>query len=471
MAAAVTPFPSRPHPPKNSEASALFPSRKERYATGKALRERVERQRHGEWTIGRNRRDPVELVIESSKGRIPELIPIRYGRMMVSPFTFYRGTANIMAADLASTPASGLDAQLCGDAHLLNFGGFDTPERRLVLDINDFDETLPGPWEWDLKRLVTSFVFAARSNGFSTADQREAALTCTRSYRERMLEFSEMTVLEIWYASIQFSDTLAAIHRKVGRHKLEKQIEKVKVHQVPEHEFPKLVGMRGGSYVIKDAPPLIYHHPRILGDGEAIRRAFGLYRESLSDARRMLLDRYKVMDFALKVVGVGSVGTLCAIALLMAAADDALFIQVKEARPSVLEPYLGGSKFPNHGQRVVVGQHLIQAASDIFLGWTHGQGKRHFYLRQLRDMKIKPLVELFKPVGLLDYAGLCGWTLARAHARSGEPAMIAGYMGKSEVFDKAIAAFGKTYADQTERDYAAFKNAIRQGRIEVQAET
>jgi uncharacterized protein (DUF2252 family) len=469
MAAVVTPFPSRPRARKTSAASALPQGRKERYAAGKSLRQRVAREQHGEWTPGRNRGDPVELVIESSKGRIPELVPIRYGRMMVSPFTFYRGTANIMAADLASTPVSGLDAQLCGDAHLLNFGGFDTPERRLVLDINDFDETLPGPWEWDLKRLATSFVFAARSNGFSPADQQEAALTCVRSYRERMLECSEMTVLEIWYASIQFSDTLAAVHRKASRHRVEKRIEKEKVHQAPEHEFPKLVEARGGRYVIKDAPPLIYHHPHIVASGEAIRRALALYRESLSDARRILLDRYKVMDFALKVVGVGSVGTLCAVALLMAAEDDPLFIQIKEAGPSVLETYLGRSTYPNHGQRVVVGQHLMQAASDIFLGWTHGQGKRHFYLRQLRDMKIKPLVELFKPVDLFDYAALCGWTLARAHARSGNPAMIAGYMGKSDAFDKAIAAFGKTYTDQTERDHAAFKNAIRQGRIEVQA--
>ena len=471
MAAVVTPFPSRPHPRKTAAASALPAGRKERYAAGKALRQRVAREQHGEWTHGRNRRDPVELVIESSKGRIPELIPIRYGRMMASPFTFYRGTANIMAADLALTPVSGLRAQLCGDAHLLNFGGYATPERRLVLDINDFDETFPGPWEWDLKRLATSFVFAARSNGFSAADQREAALTCVRSYREHMLEYSDMTVLEIWYASLELSDTRSAIHRKGGRRMLKKQVEKAKAHDVPEHEFPKLVEARGGRYAIKDAPPLIYHHPHIVASEEAIQRALALYRESLSDARRVLLDRYKVMDFALKVVGVGSVGTLCAVALLMAAGDDPLFIQIKEAGPSVLETYLGRSTYPNHGQRVVVGQHLMQAASDIFLGWTHGQGKRHFYLRQLRDMKIKPLVELFRPIGLFDYARLCGWTLARAHARSGDPATIAGYMGKSDVFDKALAAFGKTYADQTEQDHAAFKNAIREGRIEVQAET
>ena len=471
MAAVVTPFPSRPRPRKTSKDSALPPGRNERYAAGKALRQRVAREQHGEWTPGRSRGDPVALIVESSKGRIPELIPIRYGRMMVSPFTLYRGTANIMAADLAPTPVSGLQAQICGDAHLLNFGGFATPERRLVLDINDFDETFPGPWEWDLKRLATSFVFAARANGFSPGDQREAALSCVRSYREHMLEYAGMTVLEIWYASIQLSDTLAMIRGKAARRRLQERADEVKARQASEHEFPKLAEARHGRYVIKDAPPLIYHHPHIVAGEEAIRTALALYRESLSDARRTLLDRYKVMDFALKVVGVGSVGTLCAVALLMAAQDDPLFIQIKEAGPSVLETYLGRSTYANHGQRVVVGQQLMQAASDIFLGWTRGQGGRHFYLRQLRDMKLKPLVELFKPVALFDYANLCGWTLARAHARSGDPAMIAGYMGKSDVFDKALAAFGKTYADQTEQDHAAFQNAIRQGRIEVQAET
>jgi len=469
MAAAVTTFPSRPHPRNATAASAVPASRKERYAAGKALRQHVAREQHGEWTPGRSRRDPVESVIESSKGRIPELIPIRYGRMMVSPFTFYRGTANIMAADLAPTPVSGLNVQLCGDAHLLNFGGFATPERRLILDINDFDETFPGPWEWDLKRLATSFLFAARSNGFSAADQREAALACVQSYREHMLEYADLTVLEIWYASLTLSDTMGAVHRKAGQRKLKKEVAKVSSRQVPEHEFPELAEARGGRYVIKDAPPLIFHQPSLTTE-EAVRHALALYRESLSDARRVLLDRYKVMDIAMKVVGIGSVGTLCAVALLMAAEDDPLFIQIKEAGPSVLETYLGRSTYSNHGQRVVVGQHLMQAASDIFLGWTLGQRKRHFYLRQLRDMKIKPVVELFRPIGLFDYARLCGWTLARAHARSGDPAMIAGYMGKSEVFDKALAAFGKTYADQTEQDHAAFKNAIRQGRIEVQAE-
>jgi uncharacterized protein (DUF2252 family) len=446
--------------------------RNERYSAGKALRRRVAREQHCAWTPSPNRRDPVELVIESSNGRIPELIPIRYARMRVSPFTFYRGAANIMAADLASTPVTGLQVQLCGDAHLLNFGGFATPERRLILDINDFDETLPGPWEWDLKRLAASFVLAARSNGFTAADQHEAALTCVRSYRAHMLEYADTPVLEVWYARLQISDALAAMHDKAARGRLKKRVKKAEARTVAEHEHPKMAESRGGGYVIKDAPPLIYHHPRLdlAANRESLERVLARYRESLADERKSLLDRYQLMDFALKVVGVGSVGNLCAIALMMAADNDRLFLQIKEAGPSVLESYVGKSNYDNHGQRVVVGQHLMQAASDIFLGWTDGGAGRHFYIRQLRDMKMKPLVELFNPVTLFDYATGCGWTLARAHARSGDPAMMAGYMGKSEVFDKAIAAFSKVYADKAERDYATFENAIRLGRIEVQAE-
>jgi uncharacterized protein (DUF2252 family) len=473
MAALITPFPSKPQNRKAGPIAVLPAGRAERHAASKASRQKLPREQHAEWTPPHNRPDPVKLVIESSKGRIPELVPIRYGRMLVSPFTFYRGTANIMAADLASTPVTGLHTQLCGDAHLLNFGGYATPERRLVLDINDFDETLPGPWEWDLKRLATSFVFAARSNGFSTADQREAALSCVRSYREHMTEYADMPVLEVWYSRLQLSDTLSSLHDEAARGRLKAQVKKARAHDVPEHAFPKMAEARDGKYVIKDALPLIYHHTEInVGAArENIERAWSRYRESLVPERKVLFDRYHLMDFALKVVGVGSVGTLCAVALMMAAQDDPLFLQIKEAGPSVLETYLGNSTFANHGQRVVVGQHLMQAASDVFLGWTHGQGGRHFYVRQLRDMKIKPQVELFTPVTLFDYATLCGWTLARAHARAGDPAMTAGYMGKSDVFDKALADFSKAYADQAEKDYAAFKKAVRAGRIEVQAES
>jgi uncharacterized protein (DUF2252 family) len=287
-----------------------------------------------------------------------------------------------------------------------------------------------------------------------------------------MIEYADIPVLEVWYARLQLSDAMAALHAKAARGGLKKLIKKAAARTVAEHEHPKMVEARGSRYVINDAPPLIYHHPHLNLESsrENIERALGRYRESLSDHRKALLDRYRLVDFALKVVGVGSVGTLCAVALGMAASDDPLFLQIKEAGPSVLETHLGKSKYANHGQRVVEGQHLMQAASDIFLGWTHGDAGRHFYIRQLRDMKIKPLVEVFKPVTLIDYAMLCGWTLARAHARSSDPAMMAGYMGKSDVFDKAIATFSKAYADQAEQDYAAFKNAIRKGQIEVHAE-
>ena len=286
-----------------------------------------------------------------------------------------------------------------------------------------------------------------------------------------MAEYADMSVLDIWYARLELSEVLASLHDKATRGRLSKRIRKEQVRTVAEHEFPIMVEARDGRYKIKDAPPLIYHHPHINANRENLEHGLALYRESLPTERQVLVDRYHFVDFALKVVGVGSVGTLCAVALMMASEGDALFMQIKEAGPSVLETYLGKSAYSNHGQRVVVGQHLMQASSDLFLGWSHGKGGRHFYVRQLRDMKIKPLVELFKPTTLLDYATLCGWTVARAHARSGDPAMMAGYMGKSEVFDKAVATFSEIYADQAEQDHAAFKNAIRQGRIEVQAES
>lgn len=447
-------------------------NREERHAAGKALRNRVLREKHSEWSPPPNRRDPVDMVIESSKGRIPELIPLRYGRMMVSPFTFYRGTANIMAADLVPTPDTGMRAQLCGDCHLLNFGGYATPERRLLFDINDFDETSPGPWEWDLKRLAASFIMACRSNGFSAADQRDSAEACVRSYREHMAEYGGMRVLDVWYSSLDLSAVLESLHDKVTRARLRKRIQKEEVRAVTEHDFPKMAEQIGGRTVIKDNPPLIFHHPHInlTESRDNIEKALNQYRNSLEADRRVLIDRYQIADFALKVVGVGSVGTFCAIALMMAGNDDPLFIQIKEASQSVLEPHVGKSTYNHHGERVVVGQRMMQAASDIFLGWTHGKAGRQFYIRQLRDMKMKPLVEVFTPPTMIDYATLCGWTLARAHARSGDPEMISGYLGKSDVFDTAIARFSMTYADQAERDHAAFMQAIRNGRIEVQTE-
>ena len=416
-----------------------------------------------------NRPDPLRLLEESNKGRIPELIPIRYGRMVRTPFTFYRGAALNMAADLAVTPASGLRVQACGDCHLLNFGDFATPERRVIFDINDLDETLPAPWEWDVKRLAASFVLACRNNGFSKDCARDAVLSCVRSYRERMAEYSQMPVLDVWYASIDVEKLLPTIKDKEARQRHEKRLAKARARSVLEHDFPKLAARAGQAPTIKDNPPLIYH-PTEQGVEDLLARAraaFAGYRESLQEDRRVLIDRFELKDIAIKVVGVGSVGTFCAVMLLMASEQDPLFLQVKEARPSVLEAYAGKSIYPNHGQRVVNGYRLMQSASDIFLGWTKGKLGRHFYVRQLKDMKVGPLVDLFSPVMMIQYAEICGWALARAHARSGAPAQISGYLGKSDAFDKAIAAFSIAYADQSERDHAVLKKAVRSGRVEV----
>jgi uncharacterized protein (DUF2252 family) len=412
------------------------------------------------------------LLEEANQGRIPELIPIRHGRMVRTPFTFYRGAALHMAADLAVTPATGLRVQACGDGHLLNFGAFATPERRVIFDINDLDETLPAPWEWDVKRLAASFIVACRSNGFSEARARDATLACVRSYRERMAEYSKMPVLDIWYAHIDLEDLLATVTDKQARKREERRLAGARARSVAEHDFPKLAAMSGQVPTIKDNPPLIYHpsEPGVEDLLTRAREAFAEYRESLQEDRRALLDRYGLKDIAIKVVGVGSVGTLCAVLLMMASEQDPLFLQAKEARASVLERYAGKSLHANHGQRIVNGYRLMQSASDLFLGWTEGKLGRHFYVRQLRDMKIAPLVELFSPSLMVQYAEACGWALARAHARAGTPAQISGYLGKSDVFDNAIADFSVAYADQNERDHEVLRNAVRSGRVEVAIE-
>jgi len=444
----------------------------ELYEKGKSLREKCPRESHAAWKPAPDRPDPLRLLNESAKGRIPELIPIRNGRMMQTPFTFYRGAALNMAADLATTPASGLRVQACGDCHLSNFGGFATPERRVVVDINDLDETLPAPWEWDVKRLAASFVLASRNNGHSDSDAGDAAKACVRSYRERMAEFGEMRVLDIWYASIDLDQFLATVKDKEAKKRAQKRLAKVRQQNVLEHDFPELVSTEDKYPTIKDNPPLIYHlpHQGRKNFNAGFRAAFAGYRESLPESRRLLLDRYRILDFALKVVGVGSVGTMCSVALLMASEKDPLFLQIKQARPSVLEPYAGKSVYANHGQRVVVGYQLMQSASDIFLGWAKGQFGEHFYIRQLRDMKLKALVEVYTPSVMREYATLCGWILARAHARSGEPARISGYLGKSDKFDLAIADFSLAYADQTEKDHRALTQAVRAGDLEVTME-
>ncbi len=454
---------------QSNSASKSHPTHAELYAEGKRLRENCPRASHAAWQPAPDRADPIMLLEESSKGRIQQLIPVRYGRMMRTPFTWYRGAALNMAADLAGTPTTGLRVQACGDAHLLNFGAFATPERRLVFDVNDLDETLPAPWEWDVKRLAASFVLACRNNGFSEETARDAALSCVRSYRERMAECSDMRTLDIWYASIDMEKLITTIEDEEARKRAQKRVAKARERGVLEHEFPELVHSTGLAPTIKENPPLIYHwreqgHEEFT---ENVKKAFARYRETLSEPRRILLDRFKIMDVAIKVVGVGSVGTACWVVLMMAGEQDPLFLQVKEAGPSVLEAYAGKSVHPNHGQRVVVGCQLMQSASDLFLGWTHGDLGRHFYLRQMKDMKIKILVEVFTQSVMRQYAELCGWCLARAHARSGEPAKISGYLGKSDTFDKAVADFSIAYADQSERDHEVLMKAVRSGRLEV----
>ena len=452
-----------------NELKAIFKSYDELYAEGKKLREKCPRTSHAEWKPPKNRPDPLSQLKESSKGRIPELIPIRYARMLQSPFTLYRGSAMSMASDLASTPATGLRVQACGDAHLCNFGAYATPERRVIFDLNDLDETLPAPWEWDIKRLAASFVHACRSNGFKKAVARDMALSCVRLYRQSMAEFSEMSTLAVWYACTDVESLIAMAKDKETQKRVQKRLAEGRNKAVHEGLFPKLVSADGATPKIKDDPPLIYHprEHKQKGFADIFRKAFADYRESLPEHIRVVLDRFKFLDVALKVVGVGSVGTACAVVLLMANENDSLFLQVKEAGPSVLEPYAGKSQFASHGKRIVLGCRLMQAASDIFLGWTQSETGRHFYIRQLKDVKISPVVDVFPPPVMEQYAELCGRTLAHGHASTGDSVKIAGYMGKSDTFDEAIADFSVAYADQGEQDHEVLKKAVRAGNLEV----
>ena len=442
----------------------------ERRAKGKALREEVPRDAHAHWKAPKGRADIVDLLEKSNQGRLEHLVPIRHGRMMESAFAFFRGTADIMAADLASTPVSGIRVQACGDAHLCNFGGFATPERRVIFDINDFDETLPGPWEWDIKRLAASIVVAGRQIRLAESDAVKAARAAASSYRERMANFAAMRALEVWYDAIDIDRFMKEVDSEERREMIRRRLESTEEKNVPEYLFPKLAEHRGTMPRIKDDPPLIFHPSAEQAPGlkSHYADAIAQYRDSLPEHIRVLFDRYEFCDMALKVVGVGSVGRLCAVALFMADSHDPLFLQIKEAVPSVLEPYVGKSEHENHGQRVVVGQRLMQSASDLFLGWTTGLDGASRYVRQLRDMKMGPVVESFDAGDLKAYGRICGWALARAHARSGDPGMIAGYMGGSEVFDDAIADFAVDYADQAQRDYRTFVKAIRQGRLKAQ---
>ena len=451
---------------KSINESMSYKSPDERRFEGKALREVAPREDHGNWKPARNRRDPVDILNESNEGRLPDLIPIRFGRMMQSPFTFYRGSAAVMAADLATTKSPGIRVQACGDAHLSNFGGFATPERRIIFDINDFDETLPGPWEWDLKRLVASIVLAGRHINLSETDTCRAVAATARSYRERMANYATMRALDVWYDAIDIDRFIAEMG---ARERIENRLKQIRAKNTPEFLFPKFVVDVGGLPRISDDPPLIFHPTakEVPGIHSGYKNALARYRNSLSEHVRVLYDRYHFCDSAFKVVGVGSVGTFCLIALFMTREDDPIFLQVKEATASVLEAHLGTSMHPNHGQRVVAGQRLMQSASDLFLGWGVGDGGRHFYVRQLRDMKTSVIIEDFDAADLRSYGRVCGWALARAHARSGDPAMIAGYLGASEIFDGAMCEFAVQYADQAQRDHRAFVKAVRQGRLKA----
>jgi len=446
----------------------------ERIAKGKALRDDATRKAQKEWKPPVNRADPVDLLIESSKGRVEELLPIRYGRMMVSPFTFYRGAAAIMAYDLAHTPSTGLTVLADGDCHLMNFGGFATAERKVIFDLNDFDEASLGPWEWDVKRLTASFVVAGRANGFAPADCREAAWLAAQSYRQRLADYAGMPVLQVWNDAFDFETIIESMADKEMKRFYSKKLTRTTEQSAHEKEFAKLTFTAGDMPRIVDQPPLIFHYgdQRDQEMREVAEKSLAAYKETLIPARRLLLDRFEVVDYAIKVVGVGSVGTFCGILLLMSGNGDPLFLQFKEARQSVLEPYCGASPFGHAGQRVVMGQRIMQAASDIFLGWATGAGalKRHFFLRQLSDAKIKPVVEIMKEANLKGYARLCGMALARAHARSGDAAVLTGYMGKSTAFEDALADFGVAYADQNERDHAALVAAVRNGQIEAYME-
>jgi uncharacterized protein (DUF2252 family) len=454
--------------PKQATEGVPPRSRAERYAQGKALRVACPRSAHGAWKAPSDRRDPVELVLAAEKGRLPDLLPLRHGRMVRSAFTFYRGAALTMAADLAHTPVTGVRVQCCGDGHLCNFGGFATPERKIIFSINDLDETLPAPWEWDVKRLAASFIVACRDNGIKDAAARDIVMTCVRTYRESMAEFSQMKTLELWYRALGADELIAGLPPDLRKRAL-KRIQKEQTKSRGEELFPKLAEQKGDKHVIKDQLPTIFHTEDLRpGEiGKITRDAFISYRKTLPSSYQTLLDRYELRDAAVKVVGVGSVGTLCMVLLFTAGEGDPLFLQVKEARTSVLEPYAGASVFPNRGQRVVDGYRLMQPASDVFLGWSQGAGGRHFFVRQLRDMKLSVMVETFGQAEMDIYAGWCARALALAHARSGDSVTLSGYMGTSDTFDRAITAFSIAYADQNESDHAALERAVKQGKVKA----
>jgi uncharacterized protein (DUF2252 family) len=453
----------------------------ERVARGRAARAGVPRSSHAGFQPAGDRPDPVALLEEQAANRVPELVPVRYGRMIVSPFTFFRGAALVMAADLATTPVSGLTVQLCGDAHLSNFGLFASPERHLVFDLNDFDETLPGPWEWDVKRLAASLAVAGRDNGYTDAERRRIVLAAAAAYREAMAAFAGMGTLDVWYARADVDAVLPRVEAELDRSRakaLRKDLAKVRTRDNVQ-AFTKLTTERNGEPRIVSQPPLIVPLEELPPDqvdrdtlAETLDGLLRRYRGTLPTDRQHLLDQFRLVHIAHKVVGVGSVGTQTWIGLLLGRDNrDPLLLQMKEAQESVLERFVGTSRYANRGQRVVAGQRLMQAASDIFLGWRRLTGldgqDRDFYVRQLRDWKASLDVAVMLPRGMAVYARMCGWTLARAHARSGDRLAIAAYLGKGDAFDRAAAGFAEAYADQNERDYQSLLDAVGAGRIEA----
>ena len=451
----------------------------QRAARGKDARKQVPRSSHGVFELAAERPDPVELLERQAQTRVPELVPVRYGRMLASPFAFYRGAALIMASDLAATPRSGLTAQCCGDAHLSNFGLFASPERRLVFDINDFDETLPGPWEWDVKRLATSVLVAAQDNGFAVKDQQQAVLDTVAEYRAALARFAGMTNLEVWYAYLDVDaamDELGSQLKPKTVTRTEKAFAKARTRDSMS-AFSKLTREVDGQARIVADPPLIVPIDDLASGAErdamfdALRGVVRSYRATLPNDRRALLEQFELTDFARKVVGVGSVGTRAWIALLLGRdGRDPLFLQLKEAQTSVLEGFLKPSQFRNHGERVVAGQHLMQASSDIFLGWLRVEPglegtAADYYARQLKDWKGSAEIQQMSARGLAQYGRLCGWTLARAHARSGDRIAISAYLGTGPSFDRAIVEFSSAYAQQNERDYQALQAAVKSGRV------
>ncbi len=460
-------------PHKQIDHSKPLPNIKDRKAHGKFLRTKVAREEHASWHPADNRADPIDVLEKSNKHRIQHLLGLRHGRMTRSPFTYFRGAADMMAADLAHSPVSGIQTQLCGDCHLNNFGAYATPERNMIVDINDFDETLPGPWEWDLKRLAASFVLACRADNFKASVAVDAVLTLVRSYRIAMNDFAEMTRLEIWYSKMSLDTWLKGIDDQEYVAAATSFVKKQE-GKSSTNNFPKITDLQNGQRKFKDNPPFIYH-PTLKPEADLLtlaEEAFFDYQDTLIEDRRILLDHYQLVDAAIRVGGIGSVGTFCGVLLLMAAENDPLILQFKQASQSVLEPYLGKSLHKNHGERVVAGQRMMQSHSDIFIGWTESPSRgEHFFIRQLKDMKMSITPENWVPDRAMEVAKNLGWILARAHARSGDAAVQSGYMGSSDALDEALAQFSMTYADQSERDHKALITAIKAGRLDITVES